>query len=340
MQELEDVIAAFDADACAINAVYFQPGQVHKGRALWELLWKSPCRLGVVANYAFDAAFLSKSRRFLKSALPTLSTAVGRVDPGLHARSWPHAQMIARALNVPDSELVRSSEYFRPIDHLWTIPGLRTCSPRLVDSRTQVRGLRSDDADLCLGIGTAAELPHEPFFVFIDSMNGHLHPDFIHYGHDGQRLVDRYYEDLTRVLKQYEQAFSVKCLVAPHPKNTPETLTRYLGAFDCADVNTATLVRDAAFVAAEPSNALALCAWWNKPAVLITSQHLPRAVLRIGRFFSRSLGLPVVVLEQLSGELPRPKIDKLRADRFVSHYMQPPGVQDVPNAAIIAASLA
>lgn len=346
VDEMRDYFFSLTNSDCVINGVGFQVNQPHKYSDLWVSLWASRAKLGVISNYPYNRAFLSKTKQLaLALSDSVVDSNVSLLLKFGRVRGLEVLDVFRRLWQVEDQSLVIATTAFRPLDYVWTLPGRGHYSPWLASRETEVDFVRAFDADLLSRTPLTTDFNNTPYFLFIDSMAGLLHPDYRLDGnfHPDSQLSHDYYDSLRSLLSHTEKQTRLTCVVAPHPKNEAAVIGPYFKGFQVGRETTFSLIQKAEFVVAEPSNSIGLCSLLGKPTAIVSADHLPTINRRIARFFAGGIGASIYESHRGDRNLNtiRPSISMKLSRKFAGRFLEPPGTTTTASVADqILASLA
>jgi hypothetical protein len=170
------------------------------------------------------------------------------------------------------------------------------------------------------------------YIVFLDS-NLPFHSDFALTG--SPRIGPApYYRSLNRFFDRLERAHGCEVVIAAHPRASYNAET--FAGRPMFRLVTAELVRDAEFVIAHGSTAIAYAVLNAKPLLFICTNEMActyrRSLMRDVRCFARYLGTAVRNVD-VSGETAVetvPQVDTIRYQRYKYAFLTSPGTENTP----------
>jgi hypothetical protein len=174
------------------------------------------------------------------------------------------------------------------------------------------------------------------YAVFLDS-NLPYHSDLTFVGY--QRIDPAcYYRSLNRFFALLEQAYSIKIVIAAHPRADYDSTT-----FEGREMHrlvTAELVRDAEFVLSHTSTAISFAVLNSKPLLFIYTEGMAvayaRSYLRQMHCFADCLGAPIYNVDAISDarEVCVEQVDRTLYERYkynflTSHESEKTSTQDI-----------
>ena len=154
--------------------------------------------------------------------------------------------------------------------------------------------------------------------------------------------VEGYYPTLRRFFDHLEKKFSVKIVIAAHPRADYGDRQDYFGGRPVIGGKTAELVRNAGFVLADASTSISYAVLFRKPALFFTTAEFEAG--DVGPWIARvasSLGKKVVNIDEpISIDWKKElTIDEAAYAGYCSTYIKTPGTPEKPFWEILASHL-
>lgn len=193
-----------------------------------------------------------------------------------------------------------------------------------IDEHTLIKHIHSADYETCLqALKQDEHLMVGKYCVFLDQYVPY-HPDNISAG----IIVnpEKYYRELEAFFQFIEEKYSVKVVIAVHPRadyaKHPDVLSKY----QKIRFKTAELVRDSEFVIAHYSNSVSMAAIFEKPMILITTDDLNKYQVSVSaqKQIAELFGCSIYDISENIYENGLPEkieIDTGKYEKFVYEYM-------------------
>ena len=139
------------------------------------------------------------------------------------------------------------------------------------------------------------------YVVFLDEDNRN-HPDN---NVSGISPVGKnYYSELNDLFSKIESKYSVKVIIAAHPRSRYDKIGNPFQGRKVLKFKTFDLVKNAEFVLAHASTAITISVIYKKPTVFLTSRNYHHAYINSIQFFSEALASTLVDLSTENFRLP------------------------------------
>lgn len=197
-------------------------------------------------------------------------------------------------------------------------------------SEYAIMWIHSFDYDLYMREKDKCPIINEKYAVFLDEYLP-FHPDYFYQGIMPPTAPEEYYPMLNKFFEVVENKFSVKVIIAAHPRSHYERYSEYFDCRECIRGKTSALIKNAAFVITHASTAINYAVLYEKPIYFVTSDKIDNCFEGpYLREVAYQLGnIPINLDKNFKiDELPR--VDKEIYDKYRNSYIKKDGTPETP----------
>jgi hypothetical protein len=172
------------------------------------------------------------------------------------------------------------------------------------------------------------------YAVFLDQDMAN-HPDPIVLGIEREVDELKYYEVLTKFLKNFEKNSKLKVIISIHPKSRNKNLQNLLHGIEFSKENSATLVKNSSLTLLHDSTAISFAILFNKPTLFLTSNHLNKTqfgprIKNVAKIVnSRIINMDNFLEKKISTE-GMFQFDQSRYKDYLDQYLKIPNSPNLP----------